>query len=66
VTTRHLCRYVAYVRRHQIESYLKAEWIMIDDLGDTTHGEWSVIMGWPHEREMVIPAKPSTTEPVET
>jgi hypothetical protein len=52
-----VCRYVAFVRKHQVESYQQAEWIMLDDLGGTSHGEWSVLMGWPHEREMVMPAK---------
>lgn len=51
------CRILAYVRHHQIDGYRKAGWIVLDDLGDCYHGQFSILMGWVRESEPVLPPK---------
>jgi len=54
--TRSLCPVVAYVRRHDIETWLRLGWMALDDLG-SYHGQYSILMGWPCGCEVVMPTK---------
>jgi hypothetical protein len=68
VTTRHLCRIVAYVSHHRVIDYMRCGWMVISDLGGlrATHGEFSALMGWPCPCKEAMPTRSSTTEPAET
>jgi hypothetical protein len=59
MTTRHLCRIVAYVGHHRVIKYMRCGWMVISDLGGprATHGEFSALLGWPCSCEPVLPEK---------
>ena len=39
-----------YIRHHEVEKWEAVGWEHADPLDGTPHGEWSVLMYWPHKR----------------
>lgn len=48
------CPIVKYVQHWQVGSHLRIGWMVLADLGPT-HGEFSVLMGWPCNCKMAVP-----------
>jgi hypothetical protein len=49
-----ICPIVRYVIHERVEDYLRLGWMFVATLGPT-HGEWSILMGWPCQCEMAEP-----------
>lgn len=43
--------WLRFVPHHQIQFRLSQGWRVVDDLGGTYHGQWSVLMQWMGEGE---------------
>jgi hypothetical protein len=41
-----ICGILRYVIHERVEDYLRCGWMFVASLGPT-HGEWSILMGWP-------------------
>ena len=49
-----ICPIVRYVPHACVEDYLRLGWMFVASLGPT-HGEWSILMGWPCQCEVAEP-----------